>query len=135
MTLACADYKTLGGKGEPDPVAMLTLTTKELTRIATSAIAYRDKQPEHRPWIFLYGGALHNDRFPADGTAEWSYAPAIDKASRDHFVEVDVLVPEFAEADGPSQKQPWFPLVAHADQVLVWTRGERSFVVILPRAN
>lgn len=136
MTLACADYKTLAPeKGPPDPVAMLTLTTRELTRIATSAIAYRDKQPGHRPWIAVYGGALHNDRFPAAGVAEWSYAAAVDKASRDRFVEIDVIVPEFAEPDATSQKEPWFPLVAHADQVLVYQRGARSFVAILPRSR
>jgi hypothetical protein len=136
MTLSCADYKSLApDKGPPDPVAMLTLTTKELARIAKSAIAYRDKQPEHRPWIAVYGGALHNDRFPEAAVAEWSYAAIVDKASADHFVEIDVIVPEFAEPDPTSQKQPWFPLVASADQVLVWSRGERSFVVILPRTR
>jgi hypothetical protein len=44
-------------------------------------------------------------------------------------------VPELAEADAALQKQPWFPLVASAKQVLVWQRGERSFVVILPRSG
>jgi hypothetical protein len=135
MTLACADYKTFAPeKGPPDPVAMLALTTKELSRIATSAVAYRDKQSDQRPWIAVYGGALHNDRFPAAGTAEWSYAPAADKATKDHYVEVDVIVPEFAEPDPASQAQPWFPLAKAAhDKVLVWKRGERSFVVLLPR--
>ena len=40
---------------------------------------HRDKEPTHRPWIAVYGGALHNDRFPEPGVAEWSYAAAIDK--------------------------------------------------------
>jgi len=136
MTLSCKDYARLApAKGEPDPLAMLTLTTKELTRIATSAIAFRDRRPDSRPWITLYGGALHNDRFPDDAVAEWSYAAAIDKASRDRFVEIDLIVPEFAEPDPASQKQPWFPLIATAHQVRVWKRGERSFVIILPRTT
>ncbi len=134
MTLSCKDYEALAPeKGSPDPVAMLGLVTRELTRIATSAIRYRDQQPGHRPWIAVYGGALHNDRFPATGVAEWSYASAVDLASGGRYVEIDVIVPEFAEPDPSSQRQPWFPLVAAADQVLVWERGERSFVVILPR--
>ncbi|MEO8707294.1 MAG: hypothetical protein ABI867_45120 [Kofleriaceae bacterium] len=136
MTVQCADYKTFApDKGPPDPVAMLGLTTKELTRISTSAVAYRDKQADKRPWIFVYGGALHNDRAPSAGTAEWSYAAAADKASKDHFVEIDVITPEFAEADKTSQAQPWFALVAAAKRVLVWKRGDRSFVVILPRSS
>ncbi|HEU0029483.1 MAG TPA: hypothetical protein VFQ53_02535 [Kofleriaceae bacterium] len=136
MTLACADFKAIAPeKGDVDPIAMLTLTTKELTRIGKSAIAYRDKQPDHRPWITLYGGALHNDRFPPAGTAEWSYAPAIDQASANHYVEIDLIVPELAEAAKGSATEPWFPLVAAADKVLVYQRGERSFVMILPRAK
>jgi hypothetical protein len=136
MTLTCKDYEQLAPeKGSPDPLAMLGLVTRELTRIAASAIKYRDKQPGHRPWIAVYGGALHNDRFPAAEVAQWSYADSIDLASNGHFVEIDLIVPEFAEPDKLLQAQPWFPLVAAADQVLVWTRGERSFVVILPRTR
>jgi hypothetical protein len=136
MTLACRDYEKLAPKnGEADPLAMLTLTTKELQRIATSAVKHRDKDPAHRPWIALYGGALHNDRFPGAGVAEWSYAETIDLATDGKYIEIDLIVPEFAEADKASKEQPWFPLVAAADRVLVWKRGERSFVMILPRTK
>ncbi|MDQ3366586.1 MAG: hypothetical protein M3680_14275, partial [Myxococcota bacterium] len=133
MTLACKDYATIAPANGPDPIAMLTLTTRELTRVAASAIRYRDKQAGHRPWIALYGGALHNDRFPGAGVAEWSYAETMDLSTSGAYVEIDVIVPELAEADPTSQQQPWFPLVAAADRVLVWQRGERSFVMILPR--
>ena len=136
MTLACKDYAKLAPEhGPPDTIAMLGLVTRELTRMATSAIAYRDKEAGHRPWIAVYGGALHNDRFPAAGVAEWSYAESVDLATDGHFVELDLIVPELAEPDKLAQAQPWFPLVAAADRVLVWTRGERSFVVILPRTK
>ncbi len=136
MTLACKDYETLAPKSGPaDPIAMLGLTTKELQRIATSAVKHRDKDPAHRPWITLYGGALHNDRFPGQGTAEWSYAYTVDLVTNGGYVEIDLIVPEFAEADKISQDQPWFPLVATADKVRVWQRGERSFVMILPRTK
>lgn len=136
MTLSCKDYAAIAPEhGAPDPVAMLTLTTRELSRITTSAVRHRDAQPEHRPLIAVYGGALHNDRFPAAGVAEWSYAETIDLATDGHFLEIDLIVPELAEADERSREQPWFPLVAAADRVLVWTRGERSLVVILPRST
>lgn len=136
MTLACKDYETLAPKsGAADPVAMLTLTTKELTRIATSAVIHRDGTKNPRPWIALYGGALHNDRFPDKGVAEWSYAATVDQATKDHYVEVDLIVPEFAEPDAASQKQPWFPLVTDAAKFRVWKRGERSFVIVFPRTK
>jgi hypothetical protein len=144
MTLTCADYATIvprptgGGSAdrEVDPVAMLTLTTRELARIATSAVVHRDKEPQHRPWIAVYGGALHNDRFPDAAVAEWSYAAAVDRVTGGGFVEIDIIVPELADADPVMQREPWFPLVGAprdpAHPVVVWRRGERSFVVVLP---
>jgi hypothetical protein len=136
MTLQCKDYEALAPKGgDADTVTMLGLTTKELQRIAISAVKHRDKDPAHRPWITLYGGALHNDRFPSAGTAEWSYADSVDLVTSGKYVEIDLIVPEFAEADKVSQAQPWFPLVQSADKVRVWQRGERSFVMILPRTK
>jgi hypothetical protein len=137
MTLNCTDYATIApADHEVDPVAMLTLTTRELTRIATSAVVHRDKEPGHRPWIAVYGGALHNDRFPEAAVAEWSYAAEVDGVTGGHFVEIDVIVPELAVADPLMQRQPWIPLARAARDpaapVRVWKRGERSFVVILP---
>jgi hypothetical protein len=135
MTLTCADYKTLVPKNEVDPLAMLTITTRELTRITKSAVAHRDKDPNHRPWIAVYGGALHNDRFPDPAIKEWSYAAAIDDVTDDHFVEIDLIVPELAAADATSQKQPWFSLVENAnDRIQVFERNQRSFVVILAKS-
>ena len=141
MTLTCDDYKRIAppagekSTGDIDPAAMLTLTTRELKRIATSAIAYRNRQPEHRPWIVVYGGALHNDRFPDQAVAEWSYAAAVDQASGGHFIEIDLIVPELAETDTTSQKKPWFDAVIRADKLVqVFKMGERSYAVILARA-
>jgi len=137
MTLHCADYAAIApADHEADPVAMLTLTTRELTRIATSAVVHRDGEPGHRPWIAVYGGALHNDRFPEPAVAEWSYAAEVDRVTGGHFVEIDVIVPELAVADPLMQRQPWISLARAARDpaapVLVWKRGERSFVVLLP---
>lgn len=136
MTIACDDYARIAPAGKDlDVEAMLTLTTKELGRLVIAAITARDAEPTHRKWIAVYGGALHNDRFPAKGVAEWSYAAAVDAASHDHFLEIDLVVPELAEVDAASQQQPWFPLVARAEPtgVAVWQRGERSFVIVLAR--
>jgi hypothetical protein len=137
MRVTCDDYTRIAPPGkEVDPVAMLTLTTKELGRIATEAVIHRDKEPAHKPWIALYGGALHNDRFPDDAVAEWSYAKKVDDVSANHFVEIDLIVPELAEGDDALKKQPWFPVVAQAGtKHQVWKRGERSFVIVLPRAK
>lgn len=139
MRLTCDDYKRLLAGGDADPIVMLGLTTRELGRIAASAVVHRDKQPDdgtRRPWILVYGGALHNDRFPDPAIAEWSYAALADKVTGDRFVEIDLIVPELAAADAMSRTQPWFHLVETAgDRISVWRRNERSFVVILPRTR
>jgi len=136
MRITCDDYARIAPKGKDIQIeAMLDLTTRELSRIAIEAVKHRDAEPAHRPWIALYGGALHNDRFPDAGVEQWSYAKKVDDLTANHFVEIDLIVPELAEADPQSAKQPWFDLVKHAGRtVQVFTRGERSFVVILARS-
>jgi len=135
MRVTCADYAILAPPGKDiDPEALLTFTTKELRRITSEAISHRDAEPLHRPWIAVYGGALHNDRFPAKGVEDWSYAAAIDAATHDHFVEIDLVVPELAEGDASAMAQPWYPLIMDRKDLAVWQRGERSFVIVLPRS-
>ena len=137
MKLSCADYDRVAPSGKDViPDVMLGLITKELGRIAEEAVVHRNKEPGHRPWIALYGGSLHNDRFPAEGVEDWSYAARVDQLTGGKFVEVDLIVPELAEADPTMQKQPWFPLVKDNDpNVRVWKRGERSFVILFPRSK
>jgi hypothetical protein len=137
MKLSCADYeKVAPSKGEVLPDVMLGLITKELGRIADEAVKHRNKEPGHRPLIGLYGGGLHNDRFPAEGVADWSYAAHIDELTGNKFVEIDLIVPELAEGDPAQRTQPWFALLESSDAtVRVWKRGERSFVIILPRSK
>jgi hypothetical protein len=137
MTLTCSDYTRVAPVGKDvDVEAMLTLTTRELGRIAREAIAHRDAESTHRPLVAIYGGMLHTARFPEAGVEDWSYAKQLDAATHDHFVEIDLIVPELALADPSSQRQPWFPLVQRADdRVHTFARGERSFVLILPRSK
>jgi hypothetical protein len=135
MKVTCDDFTRIApdGKGV-DTEALLALTTRELGRITSEAVVHRDRDAGHRPWIVVYGGALHNDRFPDKGVEEWSYAAKVDAITHGHFVEIDLIVPELA-SDDASKRTPWYPLVAAADnRVHVWTRGERSFVVVLPRS-
>ena len=136
MHLSCTDYDTIAPPSGIDAEKLLDLVTRELRRIVLSAITHRDAEPGHRPWIAVYGGALHNARFPYSSTASWSYMPDVDAAAHGKYVEIDLMVPEIASADPLSKTEPWFPLVAlasaHPGDVLVWQRGDRSFVFVLP---
>lgn len=136
MRVTCDDYARIAPPGKPiDTPAMLDLETRELGRIATEAVLHRDKEPNHRPWIAVYGGALHNDRFPAAGVEGWSYAAKVDEVTQNRYVEIDLIAPELALPDEVLKKQPWFGLVEHASaRFQVYKRGERSFVIVLPKA-
>ena len=136
MRVTCDDWaKVAPPGGEIDYEAMLTLITRELGRIATQAVAHRDKEAAPRRLVAVYGGALHNDLHPIDGLADWSFAAAVDAAAPRAYLEIDLYVPEYAELDALSQGQPWYPLVATAaaDRVIVYERSPRSYLLLLPR--
>jgi hypothetical protein len=137
MRVTCDDWSKVAPPGqEIDYEAMLSLVTRELGRIATQAVAHRDKEQAARRLVAVYGGALHNDLHPIDGLADWSFAQTVDGAAPGAYLEVDLYVPEYAALDTLSQNEPWFPLVAKAaDQVIVIERSPRSFLLLLPRTK
>jgi len=135
MRMTCDDYARVAPKGKPVAVeVMLDLVTRELGRIAIEAVVHRDRHHATRRLVATYGGALHNDLYPADGVGQWSFARRVDDATGGRYVEVDLYVPELARADATSQKQPWFPILDEAgpDHAVLIERGPRSYVVILP---
>jgi hypothetical protein len=137
MKLKCEDYEKIAPAGkDANTEVMLDLITSELGRITDEAVAYRTKHNEPRPWIAIYGGGLHNERFPSDAVKHWSFAERVDKTTGNKYVEIDLIVPELAEGEASMAKEPWFPLVKNAEPtVKVWQRGERSFVVVFPRTK
>jgi len=144
LTVSCEEYQRLLGDGkEVDYEKLLTLVTRQLEREAGRAWRRRrppgpDPGPSARRLIVLYGGALHNDRFPpAEELRPFSYAGALDKLSGARFVEVDLYVPEYLAGDAELARQPWFPIFrrhASAKRLLLIERGERSFILVFPKS-
>lgn len=141
MRVTCDDYKAMAAGGDDAIVHMLDLTTSELTRLAVTylrraaASSPATSLIAEPPLVVVYGGALHNDRFPTAGLASWSYAPAVEADSERTYLEVDLITPELAEDDAALLGQPWAPLLGASSRVVTYERGERSYVVILPRAK
>jgi hypothetical protein len=137
MRVTCEDYQTMAGGGDDAIVHMLDLTTAELGRLSVTALE-RPRPPSPTPLppplVVVYGGAMHNDRFPTAGLGSWSYAPFVEGASERTYVEIDLITPELAEGDAAIAAQPWAPLLGASSRVVTFRRGDRSFVVILPRA-
>jgi hypothetical protein len=137
MHLGCDDYAKVAPPGQELQIeVMLDLITRELGRIAAEAVTARDAQAGARPLVATYGGALHNDLYPANGVEGWSFAAKLDDATHGRYDEIDLYVPELAADDPASQHEAWFPLLAKAakDHVVVIQRGARSYIVILPKS-
>lgn len=156
LKVGCADYKRMLGGKDVDYVKLLEFIGRQLRDTAVGAMEHRAKAPAagrdggapvaavgrdggataarpagRRQLVALYGGALHNDLYPAAGLEAWSFAA--DLAKRGPYVEVDLYVPEYVAGDERLAKEPWFPLLARAgpDRVVVIERDRGSYIFVL----
>lgn len=136
MRLTCDDLNAVAPPAGVDAEKLLGVVTRELGRVARSAVRYREDHAEPRPLIVVYGGALHNDLYPYESTAQWSYAPGVDEATGGRFVEVDLYLPELVEGQPLYEGEHWYPLVAKAPpgKVILVERARHSWLAILPRS-
>jgi hypothetical protein len=138
LTVSCDDYQALLSGGEVDYEVLLALVTRELGATAGKVLAHRGDGDGRRRTVAVYGGALHNDLYPYESTAEWSYVPALAALVGDDYVEVDLYVPEIIEGNALLAKERWYPLfvdLAGPDRVVLIERAPRSYILILPRSR
>ncbi|MBK9031867.1 MAG: hypothetical protein IPL61_11165 [Myxococcales bacterium] len=135
MRLTCDDLAAAVTPDGVDPERLLGLVTRELGRVAASAVRYRDEHQETRPMVVVYGGALHNDLYPPRSTREWSYALAVDTQTGGRYVELDLYRPEQVEDVDLYMGEPWYPLVAKTgpDRVVLIERAPHAYLLLLPR--
>lgn len=127
LELACADYAAVrSDDGEILYERLLERLTALLRDEAVRGLA------DEGAVVALYGGALHNDRYPSIGAL--SYGPAVEVASGHRYVEIDLVVPEIARSIEALRAEPWFPLLARAgpDRWLLVERAASSYVLVLP---
>lgn len=91
-----------------------------------------------RRLVAVYGGALHNDLHPVAALAPFTFGRAIQKLTRDRYLEIDLYLPELAESDmREAATRPVAAFLAAEKsapgRTLVVRRGPRSYVVFLPR--
>ncbi len=126
----CADYHAVtGDDGQVDYEKMLLLITHRLRDVALVLL-----EREETGTIAMYGGATHNDLYPYESVADFSYVQKVQERAGGSYVEVDLLVPEFAAGDKLLPKEPWFALVAQAPpgKVVLIERDPGSFVIAFP---
>jgi hypothetical protein len=134
LTMSCEDYAAVQDRdGGVDYERFLELIGARLKMRSLELDARADGE---RGAVVVYGGAIHNDLYPDEALASWSYGPAVSKAVGDRYVELDLLVPEMIDAREASVDEDWYPVYRdHAPErgVLLIERRPRSFVIVLPR--
>lgn len=109
LLITCDDYQTmLGADGSLDAEQSLLLMKRKVEELA---IAIREKDEGGLPGklLILYGGALHNDLTPTDDDAPYTFGRELQRETNGHYLELDLLVPEYVEKDEELLGKPWFP--------------------------
>jgi hypothetical protein len=163
LSVSCADYQAMRstapdekGAAVVDYDRTLRITARALEHATLAALRERRDQPSASRAVAVYGGALHNDVHPDPSLAGYSFAPALLAATLGRFVEIDLVVPEYAAGSPALRAQPWWPVylralrtgangdpalrrgpgqVAVVPAVVMVRRSPRSFVVVFPRTS
>ena len=138
LEIDCHAYQGLTDPetGKVDYIRLLTLVTAGLERKIVAALA-AGKTAKSDKRVLVYGGALHNDVFPRKELAAYSFARAIAKETRGRYLEVDLYVPEYIEADKDITAQAWYPRYLRAakpGKVVRVRRSRGSYILVFPRA-
>jgi hypothetical protein len=137
LDVDCDEYKVLAGAGGAvDYDRLLTLTGEHLGRAVRQALAL--PRPAGRPWVVVYGGALHNDLYPDPATARYSFGPAIDALTNGAYREIDLYLPELVRALPALRAEPWYHAWRRAPRaagVALIRRAPRSAVLLFPAAH
>lgn len=109
-----------------DVAALMTLVASTAGARAETLLAADGGLRETSLW--MYGGALHNDRLPRPGTEDFSFGPRLDRATGERYAEVDLVLPSQIEATDVWKRLPWYPMYDAS------TQGGRAWLYeIAPR--
>jgi hypothetical protein len=108
LVIDCDDYRSmLDDAGELDGEASLLLVKRKVEAKALDVLE-RGEGGTADHLLLLYGGALHNDLQPLPEWSAYSFGPMLSRETAGHTVELDLLVPEYVDADEDLVKEPWF---------------------------
>jgi len=129
----CAEYDSVIA-ARNDGVARLLSIVAEQTRKSVLALL---AEPEPG-LVVTYGGALHNDLYPRPGQESWSFGPALAQASLGHYVELDLIVPEFVKDSEAWRNLPWFQAFDRdhlPTETLLFRPAPGTFTLIFPKTE
>jgi len=134
LTPDCAEYDRATA-GEDGIAQLLTLVAQQTQRSVEALLTKPDSENE---LILTYGGALHNDLSPKPGHESWSFGPQLAAASRDRYLELDLIVPEFVKDTEAWRAMPWFSAFDRehlTNETLLYRPSASSFALIFPKTE
>lgn len=154
LSITCADYEAMRPQGQDvDYDRTLRITARALETAAFRALGDRRRREgvaspgtsiagasepsgrPARPIVGIYGGALHNDVHPVADLAGYTFASGMMASTLGRYVEIDLVVPEYAAASAAIQAQDWWRAYQRSPRprgVVMVRRSSRSFVVVFP---
>jgi len=130
---SCDEYAGILDAGGRDIETMLRMIARlSEAEIKKGLAAHPDAM------VLAYGGAMHNDVSPVKGREDFSFGPSLSAATNDHYVELDLIVPEFVRDTEAWRALPWyasFDPKTHGKKAVLFETGPRSFVLVFPKSS
>jgi hypothetical protein len=137
LTPTCAEYESVLAAGEDGVAHLLSLVAEQTERSVAALLAKPGPAPEEQI-VLTYGGALHNDAHPRVGQESWSFGPQLIEASHGHYIELDLIVPEFVKDSQAWRNLPWFLAFDRehlTGEALLYEPTPGSFTLIFPKTD
>jgi hypothetical protein len=135
LKMSCKDYASVTTKdGDTDFIKMLTLTRQRLQG-EVSRCLYASQSADGKGIVAVYGGALHNDLYPAPSHRFFTFGPTLFAKTKGQYLEVDLFVPEYILTDKRMATEPWFAsfkVGVKAGDAMLIRRSERSYIIVFP---
>lgn len=136
LQVSCDEYASmLDREGELDAEKVLALVTRLLLEKA-KFLHEKNESRKSKRTVVIYGGAIHNDLRPAAEYAAYSYGKALDFATEERYLALDLYVPELLEALEDYQTEAWYPYFkkyVSDKKTLLIREGDGSFILVFPR--
>jgi hypothetical protein len=137
LKFSCQDYQSFYVDNEIQFGTLLELITERLKSKATTI--FEKKDPASDKMIMLYGGLIHNTLYPPDPyERKYSYALSLKELTHDHYIELDMIVPEYVEKDPAITRQSWFKTYkkkGSSRQTFLINPRPFYYVMVLPRTT
>jgi hypothetical protein len=130
----CDEYQAVLESGSGDIARLLELIANATARGVEALLDAAGSDPNKM--LLTYGGALHNDLSPPPERASWSFGPRLFKRTAGHYVELDLIVPEFIKDSDSWRALPWYSQYDAeklGKQAVLYQTAPASFALIFPR--